>query len=150
QERGRSRRVRREELLDLVRIDAASADAQVVDRPPGLESERNADVAKLEVAVDNHGLPPGERKRDGEIAGGERLAGAAFRADDRDQRAECRRFTGCAASAGDSLLEGEGERVPSLWQYEQVVDAGRECPLEVAVRVAGVQYDDRTIRVTFA
>ena len=88
------------------------------------------------------GGTPGLGECDREVAGGERLARSALRAEHGDHGAfphGSRR----AAPAGDRLLERERQLLGRLRQRDQVVGAGAERTLHEAVRAPRVEHDER-------
>ena len=82
---------------------------EVVDRPVRREPEREAEVAELQVEVDEHDLLAAHRERDREVGRDERLAGSALRAEHADERRG--RLAGggrrAARLPGDRLLQRE-------------------------------------------
>src|SRR6187399_817106 len=100
----------REEAVDLLRIDRTARADEVVDRPLGREAQRNADVAELEIEIDEDGLRAAKRERNREIGGRDALAGSALRPEHADHR-----LSGCpeiaAASPCEHLVECESHLV---------------------------------------
>ncbi len=142
QQDARSGLVLDEEVGDLVGVDRSAGNGEVVDRAMRPQAERQADVAELQVDVDDHRRPAALGERHREVARRERLPGAALGPENRDQLTGRRRGRR-TAPPGDRLLEGERELCGRLRQRDQVVRADLEHALHEAVWAPGVDHDDR-------
>ena len=72
-------------VVELVLVEGAPRDGEVVHRLLGRQAHAEPDVAELQVEIDDEDLLPGERERDREVARGEGLARAALRAEHADE-----------------------------------------------------------------
>src|SRR6266511_6039499 len=72
--------------LELLLVERSARASEVVDRLVGAKTERQADVAELEVEVDKRDLVPLLRERHGQVRRHERLPRAAFRPENADHR----------------------------------------------------------------
>ena len=75
--------VRDQVPVELLVVERRAGLHQVVHRPLGREPEREADVAELEVEVDEDDVRVALGERDREVRRDERLPGAALRPEDR-------------------------------------------------------------------
>ena len=134
--------------LELLRVERAARLREVVDRLVGREPECEADVAELEVEVDDGDLVArlGEAHR--QVARRQRLAGPALRAEHADHRRERRPRspTARALLSGHRLLEHEADVRRILRQRQDVVGAGLEDPADEPVRRARRKHDHRPVR----
>ena len=90
--------------VELLVVERRAGLHQVVHRPLGREPEGEADVAELEVEVDEDDVRVALGERDGEVRRDERLPGAALRPEDRDERRRRLAGDGEALAARDHLL----------------------------------------------
>ncbi len=119
--------------VELLVVERRAGLHQVVHRPLGREPEGEADVAELEVEVDQDDVRVALGERDREIRRDERLPGAALRSEDGDDRGS--RLTGNRKSllSRDDLLECEGDLLRRLRKRDHVVGARFERLPEEAV-----------------
>src|SRR3954451_4480659 len=86
EQNSRSRLVRRQVRLDLVRVRRAARLREVVNRLVRSQAHREAGIAELQVEIDQQRRVPGVGETDDEVAGSNGLAASALRAEDADHR----------------------------------------------------------------
>ena len=131
--------------VELLVVEGRAGLHQVVHRPLGREPEGEADVAELEVEVDEDDVRVALGERDREVRRDERLAGAALRAEDRDDRGGRLAGHGEALAPGDDLLERERDLLRRLRERDHVVRARLERLPEEAVGRGLAHHDDRPV-----
>ena len=100
-----------EEVLELLGVERALGEGEVVDRLLRAEAHAEGDVAELEVEVDDDGALARFLERDREVRRDERLAGAALRAEHDDQPAGAPRSGLAPCRPRDHLLDREPDLV---------------------------------------
>ena len=132
---------------ELLRVELARGDDQVVDRLRRLEPEHDRGVAELEVEIEQErpaALVLRERRR--EVRGRDGLARAALRREHGDDPAVAGRAAlGLEPAAGvTGLAEREDDVLGQLRQQQDIGDAfGIECLLEQGRGLARGENDDR-------
>src|SRR5215210_4996320 len=136
----------REERVDLVPVQRPTRFGEVVHGLLRCEAEGKADVAELKVEIDDHDLAVLPREADAQVASGERLARAAFRAEHADQRREGHAGSGRGPlPPRQGFLHGELDRLGRLWERQDVVGARLEDPPDEPVGRSVGENEDRTV-----
>ena len=133
----------------LLRVELARGDDQVIDRLLGLDAEHDRGVAELQVEVEEERLAPLElRAGGGEVGGGDRLAGPALRREDRHDLA-VPAGAGVVMPAGRvrRLADREDDVLDELRQQQDVRDVRIQSLLEQPRRAARREQEDRGTRV---
>jgi hypothetical protein len=132
---------------ELVRVERASRDGEVVHGLLGREAEAQRDVTELQVEVDDEHALAGERERDREVARRERLSRPALRAEHADEATltVSRVRMTCPRSTRDRLAHREAELLLRLREERHVGGADLERTPEEPVRRRGREHDDREL-----
>jgi hypothetical protein len=139
--------VRHHVVGELVLVERAAGDREVVHRLLGRQPEGERHVPELQVEVDDEHLLPREGERRGEVARRERLARAALRAEHADEPALPPLARGpVTRPPGDRLAHREAQLFLGLREDRHVRRADLERPPEEPVRRGGREDDDRHVR----
>ena len=134
-----------EERLELVPVERAARERQVVDRLLGREPESERDVAELEVEVDDHDALADSRRGRPRGCRGERLAGPALGAEHADERGAIEMPLSVTPPRPRASTFCTAKRICSgrLREGQDVVGPGLEGSPEEPVRRALAEDDDR-------
>ena len=129
---------------ELLGVELARGDHEVVDRLVGLDPEHDRGVPELQVEVDEErplALVLGEGG--GEVRGQDGLARSALRREHGDDAPAPGRSGGGAPAGPARLANGEDHVLGHLRKGQDVGDVGLECLLEKLRRGVGSHDDDR-------
>src|SRR2546423_4715792 len=131
--------------LELLVVERWSRLHQVVHGPFGREPKSEADVAELEVQIDEDDVRVPLGEGDGEVRRDERLSGAALWPQDRDERRGCPSRNIETLFSRDDLLQGERDLLRRLRKCDDVVRARLESLPKEAVGRGFAHDDDRPV-----
>ena len=130
---------------ELLGVEVAGRRGEVVQRPLGpIEAEDDADVAELDVEVEQQRAHVSLGEPDRQVDGERRLAGAALRRRDHDH---ARGLGQLARPAACRLAERERDHVGRLREHQNVAEHGFERLVDEPLAVPDEAEHDRGVRL---